>query len=506
MRGRFPMARISITNLTFSHDGGRPLFQGLSLTLDTSWKLALVGRNGRGKTTLLRLLAGELDHGGSIRTPHGVCTFPYPVPDPAQAGRVALRATRPDLEDWRLEREASLLGLEPEILDRPFRTLSGGEAAKLQLAALFAGEERFPLIDEPTNHLDLEARRIVAGYLRAKEGFLLVSHDRSLLDGCADHVLALTRTGAELRRGGFSAWCAEKDLRDQRELAENRQLQREIGRLRESASRSAEWSRRTEAGKFGNGPVDRGFIGRKAARMMQRSKAVEARREKAVEEKSRLLRDLEEDAPPTMRPLAFHSERLAEADGLWAGHGPEAGGEPWVLRGLSLTLRNGQRLALLGRNGCGKSTLLKLLAGEDLPHRGVLRLPPGLIVSHVPQDTSHLRGGLDAFAHGRGLDPNLLRAVLHRLGFERGQFCEDMADYSAGQRKKVLLAASLCQEAHLYLWDEPLNHIDVLSRVRIEALILERRPTMVFVEHDRAFLERVATEVLALDGREPERA
>lgn len=497
------MARISITDLTFSHGGGRPLFQGLSLALDTRWRLGLVGRNGRGKTTLLKLLAGELDHDGSIRTPPGVAYFPYPVADPGQAGRVAVRATHPGLEDWRLEREASLLGLEPEALDLPFRTLSGGEAAKLLLASLFAGEECYPLIDEPTNHLDLEARRVVAQYLRSKDGFILVSHDRSLLDGCVDHILALTRTGAELLRGDFTAWCVEKDQRDQREMAENRRLKREVDRLRASASRSAEWSRRAEAGKFGNGPVDRGFIGHKAARMMQRSKAVEARRERAVEEKSRLLRDLEENVAPTMRPLVFHSRRLAEASGLWAGYGRDGGEAHDVLRGLSLNMESGQRLALLGRNGCGKSTLLRLLAGEGIPHRGTLRLAPGLVVSHVPQDTSHLRGGLNEFAQGRGVDQHLLRAALHRLGFERGQFDGDLADYSAGQRKKVLLAASLCQEAHLYLWDEPLNHIDVLSRMQIEALILEYRPTMVFVEHDRAFLERVATDVLDLGGMEP---
>ena len=159
---------------------------------------------------------------------------------------------------------------------------------------------------------------------------------------------------------------------------------------------------------------------------------------------------------------------------------------------------SGERLALSGRNGSGKSTLLKLLARKLTEFQGTMYLPGGLRISYVPQDASFLAGSLKDFTRKRGIDESLFRAVLHRFGFERSQFSTDMSGFSAGQKKKALLAASLCEEAHLYLWDEPLNYIDVISRVQIENLILEYQPSMVLVEHDQMFLERVATETLHL--------
>ena len=159
----------------------------------------------------------------------------------------------------------------------------------------------------------------------------------------------------------------------------------------------------------------------------------------------------------------------------------------------------GERLALSGKNGSGKSTLLKLLAGHPLEFRGELCLPKSLRISYVPQSTAFLSGSLKDFVRERGIDESLFRAVLHRFGFERKQFDTNMRDFSAGQKKKALLAASLCEEAHLYVWDEPLNYIDVISRMQIENLILEHQPNMILVEHDQIFLQRVATKTLNLE-------
>ena len=156
-------------------------------------------------------------------------------------------------------------------------------------------------------------------------------------------------------------------------------------------------------------------------------------------------------------------------------------------------------MALSGKNGSGKSTLLKLLAGQPMKFQGEVYVPSSLRVSYVPQDASFLHGSLRDFFRERGLDENLFRAVLHRLGFERKQFDADMRDFSAGQKKKTLLAASLCEEAHLYIWDEPLNYLDVISRIQIENLILEHQPSMVLVEHDQMFLQHVATNTLSLE-------
>jgi lincosamide and streptogramin A transport system ATP-binding/permease protein len=487
------MALINISNLSFAHDGGQTIFDNVSLQLDTNWKLGLVGRNGRGKTTFLKLLLGEYQFSGTISAPVAMDYFPFVVPAPGQNGYAVARSICAGLEKWRLEREISLLELSLDALERPFSTLSGGEATKLLLAALFLRENYFLLIDEPTNHLDTQARQAVGRYLRGRKGFILVSHDRSLLDNCIDHVLAINRADIELQRGNFSSWQVNREHRNQRELSENDRLKKDIVRLEQSAKRSADWSRRAEKGKYVAGHVDyfldRGFIGHKAAKMMQRAKSVESRRNKAVEEKSQLLHNLENEAPLSMRPQTFHSKCLAECRKISIGYG-----DTTVLREVSFSVMSGERLALSGKNGSGKSTLLKLLACQHREFQGSLYLPKFLRISYIPQDASFLCGSLKNFAGERGIEESLFRAVLHRLGIERKQCDADMGDFSAGQKKKTLLAASLCEEAHLYIWDEPLNYIDVISRIQIESLIL--------VEHDQMFLQRVATNILDLGETE----
>ena len=141
---------------------------------------------------------------------------------------------------------------------------------------------------------------------------------------------------------------------------------------------------------------------------------------------------------------------------------------------------------------------MKLLLKYPIEHTGTVTSGSGLVISYVPQDTSHLKGTLTEFAKVHKIDESLFKAILRKMDFERVQFEKDMTDYSAGQKKKVLLARSLCESAHLYLWDEPLNYIDVLSRMQIEQLLLDYRPTMLFVEHDAAFVRRAATGTLAL--------
>ena len=181
------------------------------------------------------------------------------------------------------------------------------------------------------------------------------------------------------------------------------------------------------------------------------------------------------------------------AEGLSLAYGGRTG-----CAGLTSTRGPGERMAVTGPNGCGKSTLLKKLGGQDVAACGTLALGAGLIVSYVPQDASFLHGGARDYARNAGVDETMFLTLLRKLRFERVQFEKDMSDYSAGQKKKVLLARSLCESAHLYLWDEPLNYIDVLSRMQIEQLLLDYRPTMLFVEHDAAFVRRAATGTLAL--------
>ena len=488
------MSVIQIEHLTFGYPSGDGnVFEDVSLQLDTDWKLGLVGRNGRGKTTLLRLLMGELEYRGRIQSPARFCYFPAPVPDPSRPVEAVLSGLCPASEDWEMERELSLLGLEAETLERPFAALSQGERTKVLLAALFLEPGRVPLIDEPTNHLDTRGRAQVAAYLRRKPGFLLVSHDRRFLDGCVDHILALNRTGMEVQSGTCSSWLANFEGRQAFEAAQAEKLQKEMARLRGAARQAAARSDRTEAAKYGNGPVDRGFVGHKSAKLMRRAKQIEHRRLRAAEEKEGLLQDREGAPALKLSPLDYPREALLSCREVQVWYGDRAACPP-----VSLTLKRGERLALDGGNGSGKSSLLNLLGGAGLKYTGVLSLGSGLVVSHVPQDTAGLRGLPGDFARESGVDLSQFFTILRKLDFARGLFERDMAGYSAGQKKKVLLARSLCQRAHLYLWDEPLNYIDLYSRLQIQRLLLEWKPTMVFVEHDAAFREAVATRTLRL--------
>ncbi len=492
------MSLIQVEDLTFTYPGSYdPVYDHVSFQFDTDWKLGFLGRNGRGKTTFLRLLMGEHPYGGRISGAPSCACFPPPVEDTSQMTLEVLCQLHPEAEEWEFLRETGLLGVEAEALYRPFSTLSNGERTKCLLAALFCGEDRYLLIDEPTNHLDAAGRQAVAAYLRRKRGFLLVSHDRDFLDGCVDHILALNKTGPEVQSGNFSSWWENKSRRDAFEQAQNQRLQKEVGRLRQAAARTTVWSERVEAAKTGTRNAglrpDRGYIGHKSAKMMQRAKSIEARREKALEEKAGLLRDLETAEALKLHPLTARGRLLDLSDvSLFYG-------EKRVCGPLTFSLEPGDRIALNGGNGSGKSTLLKMLCGETgMTSTGTLTRLSGLTISYVPQDTTHLRGSLRDYARESGVDETLLLAVLRKLDFPRAQFEKDMADWSAGQKKKALIARSLCESAHLYLWDEPLNYIDVWSRMQIEGLLLAFRPTLLFVEHDAAFRRKIATGVVEL--------
>ena len=490
------MSQIKVSNLSFCYEGSlTPVFENVSFQIDTGWKLGFTGRNGRGKTTFLKLLMGQYPYQGIITHSTAFTYFPFPVSGPELTARAVAEEAAGEGEPWRLSRELSLLEVEEDVLDRPFASLSNGERTKVMLAALFLRENDFLLIDEPTNHLDAHGRALVAEYLNRKKGFILVSHDRAFLDGCVDHILAINKTGVQVVQGNFSTWLENKERQDAFEEGRSRQLRREIRRLEGAAREKADWAERTERTKNGqrNSGLrpDRGFIGHKAAKMMKRSKTIEDRRQAALEEKRGLAQNVEAAEELKLHPLPFPRGRLAEARELSIVYG-----ERTVCSGVNFEITEGERVCLSGGNGSGKSSILKLLCGGDIPHGGTLKTAGGLILSYVPQSSSGLSGRLEDFIRGR--EEPLFKAILRKLDFPRELFAMDMGDYSQGQKKKVLLAASLCDRAHLYVWDEPLNFIDVISRLQIEELILNCRPTLLFVEHDRAFCGRIATKVVEL--------
>ncbi|WP_178019153.1 Lsa family ABC-F type ribosomal protection protein [uncultured Paenibacillus sp.] len=492
------MSLINVNHLTFAYEGSYDnIFENVSFQIDTDWKLGFTGRNGRGKTTFLNLLLGKYEYSGQISADVSFDYFPFDVKHKEYNTLDVIEEIYPDYVQWEIMRELSLLQVSEDVLYRPFESLSNGEQTKVMLAALFLKENSFLLIDEPTNHLDMEARELVGNYLNRKSGFILVSHDRSFLDRCVDHILSINKTNIEIQKGNFSDWWENKERQDNYELAENERLRKDVKRLSDAAKRTSNWSHEVEKTKNGTrnsgSKVDKGYIGHKAAKMMQRSKSIEQRQQNAIEEKSKLLKNIETSESLKIAQLPYPKTQLAELDHVSIYYG-----EKQVCQDVRFSIDRGDRIVLMGRNGSGKSSILKLLCGEDIRYTGALRQGSQLKISYVSQETSWLQGNLTDFAREHEIDESLFKAILRKLDFSRLQFEKDMADYSGGQKKKVLIAKSLCEKAHLLIWDEPLNFIDVISRMQIEELLLAYEPTILFVEHDREFCERIATKQILL--------
>ncbi|SEB51171.1 Lsa family ABC-F type ribosomal protection protein [Paenibacillus sp. GP183] len=492
------MSLINVTNLTFAYDGSYDnIFESVNFQLDTDWKLGFTGRNGRGKTTFLSLLHGNYEYSGNISANVSFEYFPYHVEYKENNTIDVINAIYPDYHHWELMRELSLLKVSEDVLYRPFESLSSGEQTKVLLAALFLKENSFLLIDEPTNHLDMNARKLVSDYLNSKSGFILVSHDRSFLDNCVDHILSINKTNIEVQKGNFSDWWENKKRQDDFELTENEKLRKDIKRLSDSAKRTSSWSDEVEKTKNGTrnsgSRVDKGYIGHKAAKMMKRSKSIEHRQQAAIDERSKLLNNIESSDSLKIKQLAYHKSQLAELDKVSIYYG-----EKMVCTDISFTIEQGDRIALKGKNGSGKSSIIKLICGENINYTGTFRRGSQLKISSVSQDTSHLQGNLTDYAISNGIDESLFKSILRKLDFSRVQFEKDISAFSGGQKKKVLIAKSLCEKVHLQIWDEPLNFIDVISRMQIEELLLEYSPTILFVEHDHEFCKNIATKIIEL--------
>ncbi len=508
------MSQISVNNLTFSYEGSfENIFENVSFSIDTDWKLGFIGRNGKGKTTFLNLLLGLYPYQGSIDTAAVFDYFPCQMAE-AQLQLPAadfIEEIRAGCEEWRVICELTYLEESAEILYRPYQTLSFGEQTKIMLAVLFSCENHFLLIDEPTNHLDQNSRETVKAYPASKKGFILVSHDRDLLDACIDHVLVLNRQTIEVQKGNFSSWWENKQRKDQFEQAENEKHLKEMKKLRQAARRTSEWADKNERTKIGFDPVKepdrciatRAYIGAKTKKMQSRVTQMETRIQRELEEKEGLLKDLEQPVDLKMTPLVHHKQRRVNIKDYRLTYQDS---EKPVFPDLTFSVCQGDRIALHGKNGCGKSTLIKMIlqkAGLNdsnltISEEGLCETASGLVISYISQDTSGLQGEISAFCREWHLDRSLFYAILRQLDFDRVQFVKNMEDYSEGQKKKVLIAASLLTPAHLYIWDEPLNYIDIFSRMQIEKLLLQYQPTMLFVEHDVRFREKIATETIAL--------
>lgn len=493
------MSLINVKDLTFRYDETlNNVFENVSFNIDTDWKLGLIGRNGKGKTTFLKLLLGKYEYVGTISKNVTFDYFPFEIRNKNRMAIEIVNEIAPNVEDWEIIKELNLLNSDAEILYRDFNLLSGGEQIKILLISLFLKGNNFLLIDEPTNHLDIETRDNLVNYLNRKKGFILVSHDRKFLDKVVDHIISINNTNIEIQKGNFSSWQKNKDRQDHFELTQNEKLKKDINRLEIASKNTANWSSKVEKSKYNTtnsgSDIDRGYVGHKSAKMMKKSKVMEKRIGKAIEEKEHLLNNIDRNDTLKIVPLESPKNLFIRVDDFQIKYE-----EKPIFDKVSFEVKNKDRIAIVGKNGIGKSSVLKLMIGNEIQYNGDLKIANDMKISYVSQSTEYLKGTLKEFAIKNKIDESIFRAMLVKMGFEKSEFDKDIKKMSEGQKKKVLLAKSITEQANIYIWDEPLNYIDIVTRIQIEEAILKYKPTLIFIEHDETFVKNIATNIVKLD-------
>ncbi len=279
---------------------------------------------------------------------------------------------------------------------------------------------------------------------------------------------------------------------------QNAKLQKEISRLEIASKNSAKWSNEAEKGKSkkynSETTIDKGYIGHKASKVMKSSKVMERRTQKAIDEKANLLRNIDRNEDLKIIPLESNKNPLVLANKLQIKYNEQA-----IFKPISFEVNNGDRVAVIGKNGIGKSSILKLIIEKEIQYNGEFKVANDLKISYVSQSTEDLKGNLKTFAGDNKIDESIFKAMLIKMGLSKSDFHTNIHDMSEGQKKKVLIAKSISEQANIYIWDEPLNYIDILTRIQIEDTILNCKPTLIFVEHDETFIEKVATKIVNLE-------
>lgn len=522
------MAQIDIKDMTFYYDDFyHPVFEHLNVNLDTDWKMALVGRNGRGKSTLLKLLDGSLKPtSGEIKRSGTVSYFPYlydtkftkamDVVKECIGGLRTLEIKLQNYEDafskssdeadstayfellnryleldgYAMEsyicRELSQMGLSETLLEQDFDTLSGGEQTCMLILALFLRKDAFVLLDEPTNHLDIGKKEHLKEYLKKKKGYIIASHDTAFLDEVCDHILAINKADISMEQGNYSTWHKNMELKEQYELRTRQKLEHEISQLERQSKQTRTWSNIGNKQKY---PFAGHFRTNGTRAYMRQAKAAEQQIQDNLAEKKQLLRNMEEE-----RKL-YISQEIVQRDCLLAAEHVtfcyEGNGSP-VLNDVTLHIYPGDKVWLRGKNGTGKTTLLKLLAGKL--HGMGIRKKGGISIAYVTQEPAERSGELPvSFRENRkfknlcmlfNLPPDVFRRPLETL--------------SSGELKKVDIAKKLAGNHQILFLDEPLNYMDVQFKAQLEAALSDEELTLVFVEHNEEFGERVANQVVEL--------
>jgi ATP-binding cassette, subfamily F, member 3 len=530
-----------LRNLSLSFPDKKVL-EDVSLTIYPGDRISLVGENGAGKTSIFRMLKGRLaPDSGQVSLSRGV-RVGYLEQDFAGIDEdskrtcmeVALESFGPLIElerrieilaselgetrdsertselladlgeaqqrlevsggyEFRSRTQSTLtgLGLPETFWGRRVSELSAGQRVRLALARLLLEDHDLILFDEPTNHLDVPAREWLEEHLAGTDtAYVVASHDRRFLDAVSRKVAHLDRGKLTLYSGDYTAFRQQLKQAEEegwRRYEKSRKLAKKLQRQAQDYQR---WSDAGEKKK--RGAADKGFVGHKAAKVMKRSLVARRRMEEAVES-ARTEKPFENDAVK----IAFGSSKgrsLLRAENLEVGYASE---RP-LTRELSFDLWSGDRLAVLGPNGCGKTALLRTALGEIPPLRGDVRLAPSSKVGYFDQNNRLVHPDVTALEAvlGTGREEALVRTVMGRMGVRRETVNKKVAKLSSGERAKVLLAALILGVNDFLVLDEPTNFLDIETQdVLLEALV-DFPGGILFVSHDRYFVEELATDTL----------
>ena len=473
--------------------GATSVLEDVSFVLNDGERVALIGPNGTGKSTLLRCLAGveEPDAGRIVFSPTDAIVGYLPQDfGSGERRRIAEVVDAPSAG-------AVLAGLKLDEVspDTPVGQLSGGQKTRLGLATLLLSEPDLLLLDEPTNHLDLEAMEWLEQFLSTyPASVLIVSHDRVFLDATVDRVLYLDPESREVRSytGGYTDFAAARAHERELQADAWRQQQEYVKRVRSDIGRLKSEARSIENSTTAREPGLRKFARRKAAVAKSRERKLErylASDERVERPSARWPMNLRFGPPPSgsQALLAMEDVSFAYADG------------PPLLEHVSFELRYGQRLALTGPNGAGKTTLLRLISGELEPTSGRVRLGPSVRLGVMAQEHETLDSGLtvlETVLRERPMSEQDARSFLPYFLFYGDSVFKRVAECSLGERSRLQLARLVLQGCNLLLLDEPINHLDVESREHFEAALDGFEGSVIVVAHDRAFLRHFSRRLL----------
>ena len=516
------MTDLSVSNLIKSFEIGRNVLDGLSFTVTAGERVGILGHNGCGKTTLFRILTGELrPDEGEIAIAPGKCLgliSQIPVYPEGWTTEMVLRDAHRRLykisermdelaermeqdqspallreydklqEDFRRlggyemdvdrSRVANGLDIPPQMLAQPFDSLSGGEKTRVNLARLILENTDILLLDEPTNHLDLRATEWLEDYLLHFKGTVLaISHDRYFLDKVVQRCIEINEGKAEFYSGNYSFYVEERQHRFEEKLKKYEKDQAKIDQLTRAAEQMHLWA----------------FMGND--KLHKRAFSMEKRIEKLSRtEKPREQRKLN----VKFREKEFVGDEVLVMDGLEKRYGDRV-----LFSGLDMLVTGGERIALIGDNGTGKSTLVKLIMNLEKPDKGWLYLGPTVRTAYLPQlvgFSNEERSALDTMLYDCRCQPQEARDRLAAFGFRGEDVLTPVGALSGGEKSRLRLCMLMGGDINFLILDEPTNHLDIASREWMEDALSDYEQTLLFVSHDRYFIDKFATRVWELRG------